>query len=65
MALLPGTKERGWGRIVCITSAMVTAPEEVQMASASARAAHDGADESRVVRRRGARCHDQLPTAAT
>ena len=32
-------KERGWGRIVCITSAMVTAPEEVQIASASARAA--------------------------
>ena len=39
MAVLPGMKERGWGRIVCITSAMVTAPEEVQVASASARAA--------------------------
>ena len=26
MAVLPGMKERGWGRIVCITSAMVTAP---------------------------------------
>ncbi len=38
MAVLPGMKERGWGRIVCITSAMVTAPEEVQVASASARA---------------------------
>jgi len=39
MAVLPGMKARGWGRIVCITSAMVTAPEEVQIASASARAA--------------------------
>ena len=43
MAVLPGMKERGWGRIVCITSAMVTAPEEVQIASASARAAQTAA----------------------
>jgi len=37
MAVLPGMKARGWGRIVNITSAMVTAPEEVQIASAGAR----------------------------
>ena len=62
--VLPGMKERGWGRIVCITSAMVTAPEEVQIASAKCARGADGVDEGGVVRRRGTRSHDQLPAAA-
>lgn len=37
-AVLPGMKARGWGRIVNITSAMVTAPREFMISSAGARA---------------------------
>ncbi len=37
-AVLPGMKTRGWGRIVNITSAMVTSPREVMVSSAGARA---------------------------
>ena len=37
-AVLPGMKERGWGRIVNITSAMVTTPREMMVSSAGARA---------------------------
>lgn len=37
-AVLPGMKARGWGRIVNITSAMVTSPREVMVSSAGARA---------------------------
>jgi 3-oxoacyl-[acyl-carrier protein] reductase len=37
-AVLPGMKERGWGRIVNITSAMVTTPREAMVSSAGARA---------------------------
>jgi 3-oxoacyl-[acyl-carrier protein] reductase len=37
-AVLPGMKARGWGRIVNITSAMVTTPREVMVSSAGARA---------------------------
>jgi 3-oxoacyl-[acyl-carrier protein] reductase len=37
-AVLPGMKERGWGRIVNITSAMVTTPREFMISSAGARA---------------------------
>ena len=37
-AVLPGMKERGWGRIVNVTSAMVTTPREFMVSSAGARA---------------------------
>lgn len=37
-AVLPGMRERGWGRIVNVTSAMVTTPREVMVSSAGARA---------------------------
>jgi 3-oxoacyl-[acyl-carrier protein] reductase len=37
-AVLPGMKRRGWGRIVNITSAMVTTPREFMISSAGARA---------------------------
>jgi 3-oxoacyl-[acyl-carrier protein] reductase len=36
--VLPGMKVRGWGRIVNITSAMVTSPREMMVSSAGARA---------------------------
>lgn len=36
--VLPGMKARGWGRIVNITSAMVTSPHEFMVSSAGARA---------------------------
>jgi 3-oxoacyl-[acyl-carrier protein] reductase len=36
--VLPGMKTRGWGRIVNITSAMVTTPHEFMISSAGARA---------------------------
>jgi 3-oxoacyl-[acyl-carrier protein] reductase len=36
--VLPGMKARGWGRIVNITSAMVTTPREFMISSAGARA---------------------------
>ncbi len=37
-AILPGMKERGWGRIVNITSAMVKGPRDFMVSSAGARA---------------------------
>jgi 3-oxoacyl-[acyl-carrier protein] reductase len=37
-AVLPGMKDRRWGRIVNITSAMVTTPREFMISSAGARA---------------------------
>jgi 3-oxoacyl-[acyl-carrier protein] reductase len=37
-AVLPGMKDRGWGRVVNITSAMVTTPREFMISSAGARA---------------------------
>ena len=37
-AVLPGMKARGWGRVVNITSAMVTSPREFMVSSAGARA---------------------------
>jgi 3-oxoacyl-[acyl-carrier protein] reductase len=37
-AVLPGMKARGWGRVINITSAMVTTPREGMVSSAGARA---------------------------
>jgi len=41
-AVLPGMRERKWGRIVAITSAMVTSPSEFMITSVGARAGLTG-----------------------